>query len=387
MDRARILLVDDMPINLRILSELLAPDYQVILSTKGMDGVRLASTPPYPDLVLLDIEMPDLDGYRVCEILKSQDTTKHIPIIFITAKANIEEEEKGLSLGAVDYITKPFSPSIVLARIKAQLSLYSQQQLLEGLVQKRTAELEKTRQEAEAANVAKSAFLSNISHELRTPLNGMMGMTQLLMRTEISAEQREFLEDAYNSSVRLLDMVNDLLTLSTAEAGRVEVCLIDFKPLEDLKGLLTFYRRLAENKGLWFNVAYGSPIPSCMNTDITRTRRVLANLLDNALRFTEEGGIDVCIDVIGEAKPKVGDDVQLMVSVSDTGVGVPENIKEIIFEPFVIGEDFMTKEHGGAGLGLCIAKRLVNIMGGDIWLERSSEPDTVFRFTVPCKVS
>ena len=279
-------MVDDTPSNLEILSELLAPDYQVSVATNGFDALALAGSDPSPDLILLDIMMPRLDGYQVCEQLKAQESTRQIPVIFVTATSDFESEEYGLNMGAVDYITKPFTPSIILARIRTHLALSNKTRLLQRLIRDRTAELEKARDAAEQAHKAKSNFLANMSHELRTPLNGIMGMTRLLMETTDSEDQREFLKDSWESSSRLLTMVNDLLELSSAESGNLLLCAHCFQARDALASLLQHYRQWAHEKGLGFHVSFSDDIPPRLCADLDRIRQVLMNLLNNAMRFT-----------------------------------------------------------------------------------------------------
>ncbi|WP_320008654.1 ATP-binding protein [Maridesulfovibrio sp.] len=381
MEKARVLIVDDMSVNIEMLSELLSTEYRVSVALNGFDAIELATSAPMPDLILLDIMMPGIDGYQVCKILKENEDSRNIPVIFVTSRSEVQSEEKGFEFGAVDYVVKPFNPAVVLARVKTHIALYNQTRLLQNLIKERTAELEKAKNEAVMANKAKSNFLANMSHELRTPLNGIMGMTQILINSNPSKENREFLEDAHQSSTHLLDMVNDLLEISNVEAGKIKLSPCDFNVRSSLKGIVAHYSNRATEKGLKLTFNIEDDFPIVLNADITRIRQVLINLLNNAIQFTEQGSIDISVSAVSDRH----DTVKMYFTIADTGIGIAKDQHEKIFEPFTIGEDYMTKRYGGAGLGLSISKHIVTLMEGNLWLESSVGNKTVFSFFVPCR--
>jgi signal transduction histidine kinase len=252
---------------------------------------------------------------------------------------------------------------------------------LQNLIKERTAELEKAKNEAVMANKAKSNFLANMSHELRTPLNGIMGMTQILTNSDLSKENREFLEYAHQSSTHMLDMVNDLLEISNVEAGKIKLSPRDFNVRSSLEGVVAHYSKRATEKGLKLTFNIEDDFPLNLNADITRIRQVLINLLNNAIQFTEQGSIEISVSAVADRH----DTVKMYFTIADTGIGIAEDQHEKIFEPFTIGEDYMTKKYGGAGLGLSISKQIVTLMEGNLWLESSVGNNTVFSFFVPCR--
>jgi signal transduction histidine kinase len=384
----KILIVDDKPDNLVALEMILRNfDAEIITSNSGNDA--LTKTIEYDFAVaLIDVQMPEMDGFEMVKILRQVEKTKYLPVIFISA---IYSEDQyliqGIEAGAVDFIIKPFQPRILLGKVKVFLDLYEQKKRLEVEIQERIKtesnliaarlSLIEAKKKAEESDKLKSAFLANMSHEIRTPLTTIVGFVGLLAEDSISNEaKQEYIGYVYKSSENLLAIINDILDVAKIEAGQLN---IEKNPV-DINNLLneihqTFKTKIEladKNIELQLQLPEGAPL--ILKTDEGRVRQILQNLLGNALKFTSEG-------VIQYGYTEQPDFIQFFVH--DTGIGMPEDQVALIFDRFKKLENGHALNSAGTGLGLSIVKKLVEFLGGTISVSSKLNSGSLFSFTIP----
>ena len=358
-----ILIVDDMPTNIKILGQLLRPKYHIRVATGGEKALTLAASEDPPDLVLLDIMMPDMDGYEVCRRLKKDPRLRNIPVIFITAKGEVEDETKGLEIGAVDYIVKPFSPPIVEARVKAHLELKRQRD-----------ELTQMTLDLTELNHMKDNLLAVCSHDLRSPLNGILGFADLLLEKEyLEAEDREGLTHIKSSGKVLLGLINDILDLSKARAEQVELEMAPISLKDVIKTSISSLKHLAVGKGQGLHLS-DYPADVLILGNESGLGRVFNNLLSNAIKFTPEKGT-VRIAIEPEPSGKI------WVKVIDTGIGIPDDKIPYLFDSFTKTSQSGTSGEQGTGLGMSIVKEILGKHGVPLEVESKEGKGTCFKLT------
>ena len=425
----RALIVDDIKENLYLLESLLQGyGYTTVTANNGAEALGLGLKEP-PDIIIADILMPVMDGYTLCREWKKEDTLKNIPFVFYTATyTHPKDGEFALSLGADKFIIKPQEPENFMAIIEQVLSDFSNgkipvsltpessevsmlkeynetlirkmedrmikseeaemkiriyaSQLEQEIEQRKQVEQEliEALKRAEESDSLKSAFLANMSHEIRTPMNGILGFAELLKEPDLTGEQQqEYIKIIEKSGARMLNIINDIIDISKIESGQMKAVLQETNINEQLEFIYQLFKREVEHKELSFSMKKVSlPPESIIETDREKLYAILTNLVKNSIKYTSKGFIEFGCDIV-----ETNHELLLQYFVRDTGIGIPKNRHEAIFERFIQVDVVDKMARQGAGLGLAISKAYVEMLGGKIWIESEEGKGSTFYFTIP----
>ena len=365
-----ILIVDDDKSNLLYLNHILSADYTIYTARSAGEALERANEYS-PDLILLDIVMPDMDGYEALSVLKASEKTIDIPVIFITGLSEYADEEKGLSLGAADYISKPFSPQIVKLRVENQLKIINQTRLI---IEKETAE---------RSSRAKSEFLSRMSHEMRTPMNAIIGMTKLAQNTFDHDKISGYLIKVDSASRNLLQLIDDVLDIADIQEGKLSLSISEFHFTAMLQGVFDEMRLFFDAKHQLFTYDIDSAIAEILLCDEIRLAQVVKNLLSNASKFTADHG---SIQLKAFALDSTDGQLTVQVEITDTGIGISEEQQKNLFVVFEQADGGISRKYDGAGLGLYICKCITDMMSGAIWVESEPYKGSKFAFTFKAQI-
>ena len=369
-----ILVVDDVAANRLAIKRLLHNvDADIVEASSGNEALSLAVQQNNLALILLDVQMPGMDGYEVAQFLREEPQTRHIPIIFVTAVYRDEQHMlKGYSSGAVDYISKPIIPEILMSKVQIFLELWQLR-----------ADLEHANEVAQAAAAAKNQFLSTMSHEIRTPMNGVLGVAELLSATQLDSAQQKYVKTILNSGELLLTILNDILDFTKLDAGKVSLEHIPFdlnRLGSEVFQLLTAY---GQNTNVDIKIVYDEQTPKQFIGDPARLRQILFNLLGNAIKFTNKGHVLLrCTSEVLSEKMH-----QVNIEVEDTGKGICIEEQNHLFESFSQANVSINREFGGTGLGLAICQQLTHLMNGHISVASVLGEGSIFSVKIPLEVA
>ncbi len=378
---ARILVVDDEPdleqlIRQRFRHKIKSNEIVFDFAGNGAEALDKMTGKSEFDLVLTDINMPIMDGLTL--LVKINEQQKRAKTVVVSAYGDMVNIRTAMNRGAFDFITKPIDfPDLETTIYK---TLEEQRILRKGLeASEMLGQSILDKEKAEQSEKFKQQFLANMSHEIRTPMNSIVGMTNLLINSELETTQKKYLNIIKKASENLLVIINDILDLSKIEAGKMEFEKIDFLVKDVVEMVFHTLQFKAEEKQLSLTYDIDKNLPAALKGDPVRLNQVLINLAGNAIKFTEKGSVNISATLMS----KSGNQLIVEFAVTDTGIGIPEDQLYKIFESFSQASSDTTRKFGGTGLGLTISKQLIELQGGSIYVHSRFGKGTTFGFKIP----
>lgn len=388
MNQNKVLIVDDNPQNIQVLGTVLKEaKYQVGFATNGKQAIEILHQSNDFDIVLLDIDMPILDGYQTCSMIRNTEKLKDIPVIFLTAFVEEENIVRGFDSGAQDYVLKPFNARELLARVDTHIQLKNKSlqlkqmnQILEKKVEERTAELKIALEKAEEMNRVKSYFFANMSHELRTPFVGILGFAELLHETVNSDDDKDMVDSIIRSAQRMQNTLTKILDLTNIEFLETKPELKTTDATKIIDRIFDEFSFAAAKKNLSFKKEF-SQKPINLSTDVRLLTTLISNIVDNAIIYTEEGAVEISASVDKNNSKEV-----FILKVKDSGIGIPEEKRQLIWQEFRQASEGLSRRFEGTGLGLTIAKKNIDILGGKIDLQSEEGKGSTFTIMIPIEI-
>ncbi|MDK1022686.1 MAG: hybrid sensor histidine kinase/response regulator [Gammaproteobacteria bacterium] len=369
--KKRILIVDDERLNIDILTIFLEPDYTIIGALNGRQALEAAHSDPPPNLILLDVTMPEMDGYEICHRLKANQDTADIPVIFVTALDQEQDETLGFEVGAVDYIAKPIVPEIVKARIRIHLALQESLSELkehQKIIESRNAELDEM-------NQLKNKFIGMAAHDLRNPIVSILGFADVLQSEEQlnTEDSRRYLGIISAACNKMLNLISDTLDVSVIESGEL-VLNLGIGSLADLVNeRVQIFEPIAMKKNIEIVKQYSNVEDSWF--DPSRVAQILDNLISNAIKFSpHDTKVFVTLEEVGDL---------LMISIKDQGPGISSEDQLKMFDHFQKLQNKPTDGETSTGLGLAIVKKIVDVHQGTLMVESEPGRGATFSFALP----
>jgi len=380
-NKPTLLVVDDSDREQMILQSTFLDDYQIILASSGEEAIEITKHQATKiDLILLDLNLPGLDGIETCKQLKQITHYFETPIVIVTASNTIDSEQQGFEAGAVDYISKPISIPILRARVRNHIELKSYRQSLKSTIESRTKTLSRALVELTRSGSVKDEFLSTISHELRTPINGIAGSLDLLRQQldKSSDEHNELLSTAIDSTNHLKRMIETLLLFSEAKSGRLVINTVVGQLDTIGHHIKEKYTSLCAAKQLCLQIEMIHSAENSFIADTAKIDLIIDQLMDNAVKFTENGTISVIISLPTD---DAGNST-LDISIKDTGIGIPAEILNKMTDHFHQADGSFSRRYAGLGIGLGVCQHLSNALGAQFQIQ-SSKAGTQCHIVIP----